>query len=300
MSSTATPNRTICEQAPRHTKGKSQSVHPLGQYVERETTLTREIIRLPRPDGSAFIIDHLPGTVGDMRVIARIAPTEPPENASIITDMYLADSAKGHCRALSAEDLALTRPKPSPESRESTVLKHAPLIDREGFSYRIRELATGRSIPELRWARSQPNDEQTEPEAVKLRDVIARLEEYEPARVLTFEALAAYGQDAACSTCKLGDELERLTTSTVVLNRRLREAVQGAVKFRRMSMSEIALRCGRVRHNKNLSGDASWLARRIGQAPESGEEHPSPWVQSDVLALIAREGLGVCPCEVEL
>ena len=78
--------------------------------------------------------------------------------------------------------------------------------------------------------------------------------------------------------------------------------VQSAVKHRGLSMSEIALRCGRTKRDRagRVSGETSWLARRIGQAPEGGEQHPSPWVQSDVLALIAREGLRVCPREVEL
>ncbi|MFZ2114172.1 MAG: hypothetical protein WAU77_10655 [Solirubrobacteraceae bacterium] len=79
-------------------------------------------------------------------------------------------------------------------------------------------------------------------------------------------------------------------------------AVNAIVEYRGMTMSEIALRCGRTKRDRTgrVSGETSWLARRIGQAPESGEEHLSPWVQSDVLALIAREGLGVCPREVEL
>jgi hypothetical protein len=104
------------------------------------------------------------------------------------------------------------------------------------------------------------------------------------------------------STCTLDDELQRLEGSTLVLNRRLREVVQSAVKHRGLSMSEIALRCGRTKRDRagRVSGETSWLARRIGQAPEGGEQHPSPWVQSDVLALIAREGLRVCPREVEL
>jgi hypothetical protein len=34
--------------------------------------------------------------------------------------------------------------------------------------------------------------------------------------------------------------------------------------------------------------------------PEGGRRTPTPWVSSDVLALIAREGLGLAPREVEL
>jgi hypothetical protein len=182
------------------------------------------------------------------------------------------------------------------------VLEHTPLLDGDGYCFRIRELATGRSVPELRWTRSRLHGQQEPPELVTLRDVVGRLEDYEPARALTIKALAAYRDDPSCSTCTLDVELGRLEGSILVLNRGLREAVQRAVKHRSMTMSEIALRCGRVRryNSGGVNGETSWLARRIGQAPESGEEHPSPWVQSDVLALIAREGLGVCPREVEL
>jgi hypothetical protein len=67
-------------------------------------------------------------------------------------------------------------------------------------------------------------------------------------------------------------------------------------------MSEIALRCGKVKRDSrgNESGETSWLARRLGLAPESGERAPTPWIHTDVLALIARRGLGVSPREVEL
>jgi hypothetical protein len=67
-------------------------------------------------------------------------------------------------------------------------------------------------------------------------------------------------------------------------------------------MSEIAMRCGRVKYDSrgNVSGETSWLSRRLGLAPEGGEAHPTPWVHSDVLALIARRGLGISPREVEL
>jgi hypothetical protein len=295
MSATATP--PVCDPAPR------ECVSCLGRYVEDETKRARELISFPRPDGSVFVVDRLARTAGDGRVVAHLAPSEPPENAGIIAEMYLADGERrGRCRRLTADDLLLTRPASSPASIQSTVLQHTPLLDGEGYCFRLRELATGRSVPELRWARSRLHGEQEPPELVTLREVVARLEDYEPARALTIEALAAYREDPSCSTCTLDDELQRLQASTLVLNRKLREAALAAVKHRGLSMSEIALRCGRTKRDRSggVNGETSWLARRIGQAPESGEEHPSPWVQSDVLALIAREGLQVCPREVEL
>jgi hypothetical protein len=131
---------------------------------------------------------------------------------------------------------------------------------------------------------------------VTLRGVITSLEDYEPARTITIEALAAYA-DEGFSTCVVREELARVDRSATVLNRGLREAVQRCVSRGELSMSEIARRCGRTR---NHGGEASWLARRIGELPEGGEATPSPWVNSDVLALIARDGLGVSPHEVEL
>ncbi len=297
MSATATPDPPACEPEP------CERTPCLGGYVEHETQRVRELISLPRPDGSMFVVDRLARTASDARVVAHLAASEPPENASIIAEMYLADGERrGRCRLLSAGDLESTRPASSHASGESTVLEHTPLLDGEGSCFRIRELASGRSVPELRWARSRLHDEQEPPEPVTLRDVVAWLEDYEPARALTIEALAAYREDPSCSTCTLDDELQRLEGSTLVLNRGLREVVQAAVKHRGLSMSEIALRRGRTKRDRagRVSGETSWLARRIGQAPEGGEQHPSPWVQSDVLALIAREGLRVCPREVEL
>jgi hypothetical protein len=297
MSATETPDPPVCEPVP------CERAPCLGQYVEHETQRVRELISIARPDGSVFVVDRLARTAGDGRVVAHLAASEPPENASIIAEMYLADGERrGRCRLMSTDDLARTRPASSPASTESTVLEHTPLLDGEGYCFGIRELTTGRSVPELRWARSRLHDEQEPHDLVTLRDVVARLEDYEPARELTIEALAAYREDPSCSTCTLDDELQRLEASTIVLNRGLREAVLAAVKYRGLTMSEIAQRCDRTKRDRagRVSGETSWLARRIGQAPEGGEQYPSPWVQSDVLALIAREGLRVCPREVEL
>jgi hypothetical protein len=96
-------------------------------------------------------------------------------------------------------------------------------------------------------------------------------------------------------------ELERLLRSSVVLNRRLREAVVRQV-LAGESMSEIAIRCGRFKRDRRgrRSGETSWLARRIGHMPEGGQTRPTPWIHSDTLALIARDGLGLSPHEVEL
>ncbi len=97
-------------------------------------------------------------------------------------------------------------------------------------------------------------------------------------------------------------ELERLDESSTLLNRGLREAVQRKVARGEMSYSEIAMRCGRVKRDGrgNVSGETSWLARRIGLKPEGGETEPTPWIHSKTLALIVREGLCGSPHEIEL
>ena len=98
-------------------------------------------------------------------------------------------------------------------------------------------------------------------------------------------------------------ELQRLDASRIVLNRGLRRAVLDAMRTRGLSISEIAIRCGRVKRDSggNCSGETSWLARRVGIMPEGGGGgDPTPWIHSEVLALIARHGLGISPREVEL
>ncbi len=178
----------------------------------------------------------------------------------------------------------------------------APLRDAEGHGYCIRRLAGAGSLSELRWTRaSQPTAGQPF-EVVSLRDVVGALEDYEPARTLTAQALALHRGRHRVSVCRLAAALERLAVSPILLNRALREAVQRALAREELSMSEIALRCERAKTDSrgNLSGETSWLARRIGQLPEGGADRPTPWVHSDVLALIARDGLHLPPYEVEL
>jgi hypothetical protein len=135
-----------------------------------------------------------------------------------------------------------------------------------------------------------------------LRQVFGLLQAYEPAASMTRAAVAAHAGSSGVSVSALRCELDRACNSSIVLNRALRERVERAVATEGLSMSEIATRCGRVKRGRNggESGETSWLARRIGQLPEAGKSRPTPWVHSDVLALIARDGLGISPHEVEL
>jgi hypothetical protein len=154
----------------------------------------------------------------------------------------------------------------------------------------------------LRWCQRDPRQIPGRLQPLSLRETIARVESYEPMVTLTRRSLAVHRDDAGVSTSVLGAELTRVQESPIVLNRRLREVVLGALDRQGLSMSEIAIRCGRVKRdcNGNESGETSWLARRLGLLPESGQSKPTPWIHSDVLGLIARRGLAISPREVEL
>ena len=135
---------------------------------------------------------------------------------------------------------------------------------------------------------------------MSLRTVVGAVEAYEPMRTLTRAAV----QRAATrmEVHALARELDQLERSPLVLNRALREAVQRVVRGGELSLSCIAARCGRGKCSATglRIGDTTWLQRRLGVLPEHGSSEPTPWIHTDVLALIAREGLGVEPREVEL
>ncbi len=133
-----------------------------------------------------------------------------------------------------------------------------------------------------------------------MRTVIGALEDYEPARALTRAAVAH--RPRGTGTEVLVGELRELERSRLVLNRALREAVQLRVRSGELSLSVIAARCGRGKRRATglRVGDTTWLQRRLGVLPETGVSQPTPWIHTDVLALIARQGLGVEPREVEL
>lgn len=291
----------------------------LACYVDRHGR-PREILTRPGHAGSVLVLDRDAHTLGDRRLVAHLGADEPPGNAALVCRHYLHDPRGRRCGRLTAEDLRSPGPgvhaaldgasgtttdfgvdtDPSTSSREETPDPNqcfaSAIVDREGHMYRLG-CTTGRlAVPELRWLRDPGM------QAVSVREVVGCTESYEPVRARTRAAIARHGGDAALSVAVLRAELRRMDASRIVLNRALREAVQDAIRERGLSMSEIALRCGRVKHDArgNPSGETSWLARRVGLAPEGGEQRPTPWVHSDVLALIARAGLDINPCEVEL
>jgi hypothetical protein len=280
---------------------------PLGRYLDRDGR-DREVIVRAGSAGSLLVVDRDALTLRDRRLVAHLAADEPAGNAHVVCRRYLEEGAdeRCRCRRLTHAD---SRAAPFADedvldaaAARSASASASAVVDAAGRAYRLLALEGGMSIPELRWRRYRAEGApDAAPETVSLRETVARVESYEPACSLTRLALRAAAGEAVSSTV-LRLELARVLESPIVLNRRLREAVLRAVAHEGLSMSEIAIRCGRVKRDRrgNLSGETSWLARRLGLAPEGGHRAPTPWIHSDVLGLIARRGLGISPREVEL
>ena len=274
--------------------GSSASALALARYTTPAGQL-REVVTRPVPRG-ALVIDRDAMTLSDARLVALLEPGEPASNAELVCRLYIEDGCP-RCRAVTAEDGL-----PSDAEEPTADWRNAELVDAGGRRYRLATVPSqDREDGELRWTRKAgPTgalDRQIE--VVTLRDVVAALEDYSPARELTGAAIA---DRTTCSTAALACDLRRLDASPIVLNRGLREAVVQALAAQSVTLSTIAIRCGRTKRDSSgrVSGETSWLARRIGLLAPGGETAPTPWVSSNVLALIARRGLGIAPVEVEL
>ena len=287
--------------ARRHQGKKSQL---LGRYAD-SLGRAREVIARRGAAGSVLVIDRDAVSRGDRRLVAHLAADEPAENAALVCRTYIDDDRRNdlRCRPLTGQD---QRTVPFAEAEEdqlvaARLLADCELSDPHGHRYRIEPVRTRMSIPELRWRchRSQTGGHSL---VVSVRDAVAALESYEPVCGLSLRALALHRDDEHLSTSALRAELTRVQNSPIVLNRGLREATLERLAQQQLSMSEIAIRCGRIKRDRrgNESGETSWLARRLGLLPEAGQAVPTPWVHSDVLALIARRGLGLSPREVEV
>jgi hypothetical protein len=263
------------------------------------------VLALPGARGSVLVVDRDASTLGDWRLVAHLAADEPPANAAIVCEHYLRDTTGRWCRRVTAEDLwdvPFGEAEEQDFDPEAEAIPRSPtvLTDGQGRTYRLELCPTDMAIPELRWHRRSPTASRSEP--VVMREVIASLESYEPVRTITSRALSLHREDPQISTSALRSERARVERSEIVLNRGLRRAALAVAATQELSMSEIAMRCGKIRCDAKgkASGETSWLARRLGLAPESGRGTPTPWIHTDVLALIARRGLGVSPREVEL
>jgi len=274
---------------------------PLSRFLDHASA-QRELIAHPGAGGSVLVIDRDALTHGDRRLVAHLSADEPTGNAALMARRYIEDASRRPCagRRLRPED-ALISPL------EDEPAEPAPCAAGAGASlgpYRLGLERGTLSIPELRWRRVSPDisPERRSSAIVSLRRVVGALQCYEPALALTREALRAHRDEGTISCTALRQEHARLARSPIVLNRLLREVLLRTLSQGEVSMSEIAMRCGRIKRDNrgNESGETSWLARRVGLLPEGGAAEPTPWIHTDVLALIAREGLGVSPREVEL
>ncbi|HEX2015336.1 MAG TPA: hypothetical protein VGN69_01485 [Solirubrobacteraceae bacterium] len=296
-------------------------VSRLAGYSDRDGR-RRELVLLRTPRRSLLVIDRLAAGGADPRLVAEIGWDEPASNAVLVCSLYLADPQGRWCRSVTAEDL-----EAEPQVSPAPALDTHELLGPDGSRFRLEVVHGGARCPrELRWVRRVPVAHSGPPQVLSLRRTVAALESYEPARSITAAAVVApTPTDQAASTgaastgaaspgsvsdadvsrpvsrSTLAAELDRLHSSPIVLNRLLRGAVLGALK-EGQTLSAIAMRCGRVKHDRrgNVSGETSWLGRRLGLIPEGGCRRPTPWVHSDVLALVARRGLGISPREVEL
>lgn len=294
----------------RRTHGRHERVsrgdrRTLGRYLDLQGC-PREVLTRPGLAGSVLVVDRDAATLADRRLVAHLGSDEPPENATLVCRSYLQEPVgrRCRCRPVIAEDFQ-TLPFADDEdlvSDATTPPSDADVLDVRGRSYRLERLATGLSIPEVRWRQHPPVRDGGEPRPVSVREAISCLESYQPVRALTQRALAIHRGDCRVSTAVLRVELARVQESPIVLNHRLREVVLATVERQGVSMSELAMRCGRIKRDckGNESGETSWLARRLGILPEGGKDAPTPWIHSDVLALIARHGLGISPREVEV
>jgi hypothetical protein len=276
---------------------------PLARYTDPHGN-PREVIARQALAGSVLVVDRDAVSLGDCLLVAHLAADEPAENAVLVCRDYLEDVRRRscRCRGLTEQD-ALVAPLAEDAEPHRVVIGEFVSVDSLGCNYSLELVSSaGMSIPALRWCRGEPRQISGEPRPVSLRETIAQVEDYEPMCTLTQDALLAYRDDLEVSTSVLGAELTRVRESPIVLNRRLREVVLAALRREELSLSEIALRCGRTKRDSkgNESGETSWLARRLGLLPESGQKEPSPWIHNDVLALIARRGLGISPREVEI
>jgi hypothetical protein len=258
-----------------------------------------------------LVIDRDQLTLCDQRLIAHLAPDEPAVNADVVCALYMQSPEPCRCPRVTTTDLNATpmsELEGQAEDRQTDRASgatsppiEARLQDADGNSYRLERVDSRMCIPELRWRRHGPQHYPSV-ETLSVRDTVAALQSYAEVRRITAEAICRHHDDERLSVVRLSTELERLNESPYVLNCGLRKAALQAVAEERVTMSEIALRCGRVKRDSRggVSGETTWLARRLGLVGERGACAPTPWIRSDVLALIARQGLGIAPREVEV
>ncbi|HEX2702451.1 MAG TPA: hypothetical protein VHM72_03355, partial [Solirubrobacteraceae bacterium] len=266
-------------------------------YQGTGSSSDREVVLLQAANGSRLVVDRSLADRAEARLLAHLAADEPDENAMFVCREYMRARSRA-CRAPRASDLVALADGAAPASATARALEEPVLVNAAGTRYRLTVVG---APAELRWRQEHP-DCVSLTRTVSAREVVAAIEDYEPVLALTRAAVSALRRHRDISIATLALELRRVESSPIVLNRRLREAVLEAVRQRGLSLSAIAIACGRMKRDPrgNGSGETSWLARRIGLSAEGTVTGRNPWVHSDTLALIARDGLGVAPREVEL
>lgn len=246
----------------------------LARYENRMVALcqTRSDARL--------VVDCDACTRRDIRLVAKLSPDELSTAIDALLVDYLS-SVRRKQRRVFLTDLAV--PRFSTERKNVFEI----LTDSAGRRYML-------DVQRQHWLCFPPYEHLGPSASVTVRAVVAALESYKP--------LDMSEASLTNRSSRLATECRRLRNSVIVLNRGLREAVLRAVEDG-VSLSEIAIKCKKLSLKKVShapTGDASWVARRVGLKPETGDRLPKPWVHSDVLALIARKGLGLAPHEVEV
>jgi len=218
----------------RPTLARDQSLPDglLGHYKD-QIGRTRCIVAIPDAGGGTLVIDREIGTT-DARLVGRIDPDEPCGNVQLLARLYLADvDRRGRCRPVTDDDLLAV----GEEIAESAVPWDRPLEDGLGEILRLRVVPVEGTIPAVRSVRVSGEGRAV----VSLRDVVGHLENYEPALTMTAGAIR-HREHMHVSTVAVRLELRRMHSSSIVLNRRLREHVQRVVATGELSMSEIAMR----------------------------------------------------------
>jgi hypothetical protein len=274
--------------------GKRARRAALNHYIDA-SGVKREIIVRRGARRKTLVIDRQATGRHDPRLVAALEPDEPPENAAIVCDLYLADPSGRYARPVTGDDLLLTAAEPSQSSETASERLPDEIHDRAGNRYRIETVEKPNGDQRLRWTQAAPGAPESPATCLSLREVVGSMQDYQPAVAITERAISTGTQG-----CELASELRRLRDTPIVLNRRLREAVLATIEREGLSMSQIALRCGHVKRDRkgNESGETSWLARRLGLMTEAGRSTPGQWIHSDVLAAIAR-AVGLNPGEVE-
>ncbi|MCW3030744.1 MAG: hypothetical protein JWM66_877, partial [Solirubrobacterales bacterium] len=217
----------------------------LGSYVDSRGS-QRELVARAGNQGSVLVLDRDVATRRDQRLVAHLAPDEPPTNAELVAGCYLEQAGRGRCRCrgLTMDDLhtapfadALDDQLAADEAQGVGGCAGWP-VDAAARRYSIVRLERHMSIPQLRWCREAAGAVPSRREPLSIREVIAALEAYEPVRSLSARAIRRHRDDEAVSVAVLRAELTRVNESPIVLNRALREAVLAAVDNGALSMSE--------------------------------------------------------------